>query len=94
MKIKSLNTQKREIVIISASILMFLILVLIVFLFSRSLAKKIEIVYSNQTGSSAHNKTAKIEEYNEIIKAIYPSRPPVQDSPTPSSSPSSTLTEE
>ena len=81
MKIKSLNTRKKEIIFLVSGILTLLFVAGILFFFSQNLANKLEQAYSN---SAINVKPEKIqfEKYEEIIKKVFPG--------TPASTPAST----
>jgi len=78
MKIKSLNTRKREILIVSASITILVILILVLFLFSRHIALKVEEIYTNPTIDSGPIQDAKLDEYKEIIDSVFPNGIPAE----------------
>lgn len=83
MKVKNLNTQKRELLIITSSIIMLIVLILVVFLFSRALSRKIEAVYTNPGNTGNPGQNAKIEEYNELVGKIFPNGLPASATTAP-----------
>jgi len=85
MKVKNLNTQKREIAIVISSVTMLVVLILVVFFFSRGLSRKIEAVYTNPGNVGASGQDAKLEKYDEIIEKIFPDGLPKDLAPTASS---------
>ena len=74
MKIKSLNTRKKEIFFLASGIITLLIVAGILFFFSQSLAGKLEQAYSNNA-VNVKPEQIQFEKYEEIIEAVFPSNP-------------------